>query len=64
MTAKHPCPDCTCCLECAENRCRLCRGAFCRTKGRKLTFAEQIRLFERINAQGGAPNEDLKEERG
>ena len=24
---KHPCPDCFSCLRCADDRCRLCRGA-------------------------------------
>ena len=23
---KHPCPDCFSCLNCADDRCRLCRG--------------------------------------
>ncbi len=48
---RHPCPDCQCCLQCSENRCRLCRKAECRQTGKKLSMAEQIELFERTNAQ-------------
>jgi hypothetical protein len=45
---KHPCPDCRRCLWCAEERCRLCLRSTgnCR---KKLSMAEQIALFERLN---------------
>ena len=45
---KHPCPDCTFCQWCSDDRCRICR---CQ-KGcaRKLSSAEQIELYERLNA--------------
>lgn len=42
---KHPCPDCTFCQWCSDDRCRMCLGQ----KGcgrQKLSFAEQIELFE------------------
>ena len=48
---RHPCPDCKCCLECSETRCRLCRQPVCKSTGRKLSMAEQIRLYELTNAQ-------------
>ena len=46
---KHPCPDCTFCQWCSDDRCRICRA----TKGcaRKLSSAEQIELYERLNAE-------------
>lgn len=47
---KHPCPDCKCCQACAETRCRLCRGdGGCAAD--KLSLAEQIALYDRINAE-------------
>jgi len=47
-TKKHPCPDCRQCQWCSDDRCRLClhSAAGCR---RKLSFAEQIDLYERLN---------------
>jgi tRNA1Val (adenine37-N6)-methyltransferase len=44
---KHPCVDCTFCQWCSDDRCQLCRGEGCAR--RKLSQAEQIALFERIN---------------
>jgi D-arabinose 1-dehydrogenase-like Zn-dependent alcohol dehydrogenase len=46
---KHPCPDCRQCQWCSEDRCRLClkSTAGCR---KKMSFAEQIALFEQLNA--------------
>jgi hypothetical protein len=45
---KHPCPDCHHCQWCSDDRCRLCLAS---EKGcrKKLSMAEQIALFERIN---------------
>jgi len=45
---KHPCPDCHHCQWCGDDRCRLCRqtSSGCR---RKLSMAEQIALYERLN---------------
>jgi hypothetical protein len=51
---KHPCPDCTFCQWCSDDRCRLClnRDACCR---RKLSLAEQIELYNRLNAVAVEP---------
>lgn len=45
---KLPCPDCNFCQWCSDDRCRMCRGEKKRS-GRKLSIAEQIELYERIN---------------
>jgi len=47
---KHPCPDCTYCQWCSDDRCRLClkKNSCCR---RKLSIAEQIELFEKLNSK-------------
>jgi len=47
-TKKHPCPDCVDCLWCADTRCSLCLKKGCQ---KKLTFREQIELYERINRE-------------
>ncbi|GAB4304072.1 MAG: methyltransferase [Desulfuromonadia bacterium] len=50
---KHPCPDCTFCQWCSDDRCRLCRGGHsCR--GRKLSLAEQVALYDEINRRSGS----------
>jgi len=54
-SASHPagkrrkkCPDCHYCQGCSQDRCRLCRAG--RKPARvKLSQAEQIALFEKIN---------------
>ncbi|KAB0672218.1 hypothetical protein F6V30_06535 [Oryzomonas sagensis] len=57
---KHPCPDCTCCQWCSDDRCRLCRnGSACRR--RKLSLAEQIALYESLNKPAGGPGANDKE---
>ncbi len=45
---KHPCPDCLKCQWCSDTRCSLCLRPkkSCR---RKLSQAEQIALYERLN---------------
>jgi hypothetical protein len=43
---KHPCPDCVDCLWCADTRCQLCLKTSCQ---KKLSFQEQIELYESIN---------------
>ncbi|GFO54013.1 hypothetical protein GMSM_10200 [Geomonas sp. Red276] len=46
---KHPCPDCKFCQWCSDDRCRICRpGKGC---ARKLSLAEQIELYERLNSE-------------
>lgn len=47
---KHPCPDCRYCQWCSDDRCRLCLGE--KRSCRKLSLAEQIALYEKINQQG------------
>jgi hypothetical protein len=47
MEKKHPCPDCYQCQWCSDDRCRLCLKTGC---GKKLSMAEQIALYERLNA--------------
>ncbi len=46
---KHPCPDCTFCQWCSDDRCNLClrQGGSC---CRKLSMAEQIALYDRLNS--------------
>ncbi|MEI8355597.1 MAG: hypothetical protein WCG31_05850 [Deltaproteobacteria bacterium] len=49
---KHPCPDCTYCQWCSDDRCRICLGhkGSCR---KKLSMQEQIELYDRLNRAGG-----------
>lgn len=51
---KHPCPDCRFCQWCSDDRCRLClnRETCCR---RKLSLAEQVELYDRLNAVAAFP---------
>ncbi|HLO24715.1 MAG TPA: hypothetical protein VK187_01280 [Geobacteraceae bacterium] len=46
---KHPCPDCSFCQWCGDDRCRLCREVRS-APGRKLSLAEQVALYEKVNA--------------
>lgn len=50
MEKKHPCPDCKQCQWCSDERCRMCLRTATGCK-RKLSFAEQIALYERVNAE-------------
>ncbi len=43
---KHPCPDCKMCQWCSDDRCRLCLKTGC---GKKMSIAEQIALYEKLN---------------
>ena len=45
---KHPCPDCSFCQWCGDDRCGLCRESR-PAAGRKLCLAEQIALYESLN---------------
>lgn len=47
---KHPCPDCTFCQWCSDDRCALCLKKGCQKK--KLSIEEQIALYEEINKIG------------
>lgn len=52
---KHPCPDCTFCQWCSDDRCRLClNDSVCCRK--KLSIAEQIELYESLNSEPVFPN--------
>jgi hypothetical protein len=55
---KHPCPDCTCCQWCSDDRCRLCLNR--KNCGRrKLSIAEQIALYESLNrGESDTPSEE------
>ncbi len=44
---KHPCPDCTFCQWCGDDRCRRCLDRC--PKARKLSLAEQVALYDAIN---------------
>jgi len=56
---KYPCPDCTYCQWCSDDRCRLCRNrSACR---RKLSLAEQIALYESLNRPADDPEPDGKD---
>ena len=46
---KHPCSDCLQCQFCSDPRCAVCRGETPRAA--KLSMAEQIALYERLNAE-------------
>ena len=45
---KHPCPDCTFCQWCGDDRCALCLRPAAKPK-RKLSVAEQLALYDAIN---------------
>lgn len=45
---KHPCPDCSYCQWCSDDRCRLCLNrSGCHR--RKLSLTEQIALYDSLN---------------
>jgi hypothetical protein len=61
-TKKHPCPDCTFCQHCSEDRCRLCVGrksSCCR----KLSMAEQIARYDALNAAADEEGHILQDKR-
>jgi hypothetical protein len=45
---RKQCPDCHYCQDCSQDRCRLCKKPK-KPAPQKLSVAEQIALFERIN---------------
>ena len=49
---KHPCPDCSMCQMCSDSRCALCRCDHQRRS--KLSMAEQIAIYEKLNADDPA----------
>jgi tRNA1Val (adenine37-N6)-methyltransferase len=56
---KFPCPDCSFCQWCSDDRCNLCRGVG-HPAGRKLCQAEQIALFESLNRTPVDPGETAR----
>ncbi len=46
---KSPCHDCKMCQNCSESRCRLCHNIKGPNKKVKLSFNEQIALYNRLN---------------
>ena len=56
---KHNCLDCRYCQQCSDTRCNACRGDRCRPP--RLTFSEQIALFEELNRDDPVrPDEPLR----
>jgi tRNA1Val (adenine37-N6)-methyltransferase len=54
---KHPCPDCTFCQWCGDDRCALClRKDGCGK--RKLSVAEQIAFFDELNRKAPVVGDD------
>jgi hypothetical protein len=49
---RRPCPDCRFCQGCSQDRCRLCRSGRKKVP-EKLSVAEQIALYERLNKKEG-----------
>ena len=49
---KHPCSDCRMCQGCSESRCAACRGKMAVKKKKKMSFSEQIALWNSINQIG------------
>ncbi|PLX84297.1 MAG: hypothetical protein C0617_08550 [Desulfuromonas sp.] len=47
---KFPCGDCRMCQWCSDDRCRLCLQS-ARACRKKLSMAEQIALYERLNGR-------------
>jgi len=54
---KHPCKDCGFCQFCPDARCAICRQG--PAPAPKLSFAEQIALFERVNGPGRPAGEPI-----
>ena len=62
---KHPCPDCTFCQWCGDDRCALCLRSCCGASVKKLSVKEQIALYDEINCDRGivapSPGETVDE---
>jgi len=54
---KHPCPDCTFCQWCSDDRCRRCLNhpGCCRRK--KLSIPEQIAIYNSLNPASSPPED-------
>jgi hypothetical protein len=53
---KHPCPDCQFCQWCSDIRCAACLGKG-KPRRKKLSIAEQIALYEKVNREFCAEKE-------
>ncbi len=51
---KHPCPDCTFCQWCGDDRCELCLKP-CESSRKKLSLNEQIALYDELNLNPEGP---------
>ncbi len=51
LSKKHGCPDCHFCQLCSDSRCNACRGGKKKGTCNKLSFSEQIRLYEELNSK-------------
>jgi hypothetical protein len=51
---KYPCPDCHYCQWCSDDRCRLCLRSDC---CKKLSIAEQIQQYEKLNRDAQRPSD-------
>ncbi|MDD2581850.1 MAG: hypothetical protein PHR66_07650 [Desulfuromonadaceae bacterium] len=51
---KRPCPDCTCCQWCSDERCRICLNREGCRRRNKLSMTEQIALYDFLNRPGSS----------
>ena len=51
LPKKHACPDCHFCQLCSDARCHCCRGEKKAARCPKMSFSEQIRLYNELNAK-------------
>lgn len=52
LPRKHHCPDCKFCQLCSDSRCSSClRDRESEQDSKKLSFSEQIRLYNEINSK-------------
>ena len=54
LPRKHACPDCHFCQLCSDARCHSCRNEKPAGRCPKMSFSEQIRLYNEINAKDPA----------
>lgn len=50
LPRKYACADCHICQLCSDSRCNCCRSAKTPGSCPKMSFSEQIRLYDQINA--------------
>jgi len=49
LPRKYACADCHVCQLCSDSRCNCCRSAQTPGSCPKMSFSEQIRLYDQIN---------------